>query len=233
MPNLTIIGTSHIAKESVREVRRFIREKRPDIVAVELDRRRLHGLLSRHRPKSSFYNIFRVGIQGYLFSLIGAWASRKMGNVVGTDPGADMKAAVLAARKEKLQLALIDQDIEITLRRFSQAFTWREKWQMVKDVFEGIFNKEAAMKKLHGLDLRKVPKDELIERLLEEVRHKYPSLYQVLITERNKVMVNNLKRIMRQYPDRSILAVVGAGHREGMESLLNKVDAISYSFSFS
>lgn len=232
MPKLTIIGTSHIAKESVREVKRFIEEEKPDIVAVELDPRRLHSLMSKTKKKVAWYSMLRVGLQGFLFSVIGSWASKKMGNLVGMDPGSEMKSAITLARKHKLNIALIDQDIEITLKAFSRAFTWREKWQMVKDALEGLFYKDRVLARYKGLDLSKVPKDEFIETILKEVKVKYPSLYRVLIDDRNKVMVNNLKGLMKKYPDKSILAVVGAGHKEGMEKMLNKVDAISYTFSF-
>ena len=38
---LKIIGTSHIAKESVEEVKDTILKEKPDIIALELDRKRL------------------------------------------------------------------------------------------------------------------------------------------------------------------------------------------------
>ena len=44
--SILVIGTSHIAKQSIKEIgESFVRIK-PEIVAVELDRQRLHGLLT-------------------------------------------------------------------------------------------------------------------------------------------------------------------------------------------
>jgi pheromone shutdown protein TraB len=43
---ITIIGTSHIARQSVEEVRNAIIETKPDIVAIELDYARYRALLS-------------------------------------------------------------------------------------------------------------------------------------------------------------------------------------------
>src|SRR3989338_559962 len=121
--NLTIIGTSHIAKQSLLEVERAIEESKPDIVALELDSKRLYSLMNREKSKISIYNIRRVGLKGFIFSLIGAWAEKKLGKLVGVAPGSEMKKAIMLARKNKLKIALIDQDIEITLRRFSKALT--------------------------------------------------------------------------------------------------------------
>ena len=124
--NLAIIGTSHIAKQSLEEVEKAIEEGKPDIVALELDRKRLYSLMNKEERKISIYDIRRVGFKGFIFSLIGAWAEKKLGKIVGVAPGSEMKKAVMLARKYKLKIALIDQDIEITLRRFSKALTWRE-----------------------------------------------------------------------------------------------------------
>jgi len=45
--DLTIIGTSHIAKQSLDEVERAINVEKPDIIALELDRRRLYSLFKK------------------------------------------------------------------------------------------------------------------------------------------------------------------------------------------
>ena len=55
MEGITIIGTSHIARQSIREVKEAIEKGKPDIVALELDRQRLPALLRKdHRgPRMS------------------------------------------------------------------------------------------------------------------------------------------------------------------------------------
>ncbi|MBW2996739.1 TraB family protein, partial [Candidatus Woesearchaeota archaeon] len=58
---LTIIGTSHIAKQSLNEIELAFQQKNPDIVAVELDRRRLHALLTEEKSKVSMSEIGRIG----------------------------------------------------------------------------------------------------------------------------------------------------------------------------
>jgi pheromone shutdown protein TraB len=55
---------------------------------------------------------------------------------------------------------------------------------------------------------------------MKEVKVRYPNLYRVLVTERNKIMAVNLFKIMKEHPDKKILAVVGAGHAEDMMKII-------------
>ncbi|MFC1769343.1 TraB/GumN family protein, partial [Nanoarchaeota archaeon] len=49
--NITIIGTSHIAKQSMKEVKDHIENKKPDIIALELDKKRVIALLSEKKKQ--------------------------------------------------------------------------------------------------------------------------------------------------------------------------------------
>ncbi|MCH8003496.1 MAG: TraB/GumN family protein [Nanoarchaeota archaeon] len=223
--NLTIIGTSHIAKQSLDEVEEAIEKGKPDIIALELDRRRLYSLFNKP-GKMRIYDIKRVGIKGFIFSLIGAWAEKKLGKMVGVMPGSEMKKAVRLAKKNKIRIALIDQDIEITLKRFSKSLTWKEKWNFFADIIKALF----LRKKVIEFDLTKVPDKKIIKKLVGQVKKRYPNIYNVLIVERNHVMAENLRKIMENYPEKKILAIIGAGHEEDIIKLIKK-PSISYSFS--
>ena len=65
--NLLIIGTSHIARQSIKEVSDAFRTFEPDILAVELDKARLASLLSEEKPKIRWKSIRTVGIKGFFF----------------------------------------------------------------------------------------------------------------------------------------------------------------------
>ncbi len=214
--NLTIIGTSHIARESVAQVRKVIEDLKPAIVAIELDAARAHALLHKEKGRLRLSDIRRVGVKGFLFSLIGAYVERKLGERVGTAPGSEMKAAIFAAKDVGARIALIDQDIAITLRRFSQTLSWAEKFRLVGDLFMGIFGKGIPF------DLSKVPQKELIKKLTREFKRKYPNMYKVLVVERNRVMAKNLAKLLHQMPGAKIVAIVGAGHEEDINRLVNR-----------
>ena len=117
--NITFVGTSHISPESVKNVKDAIISKKPDIVAIELDKKRIRALLSEKKRGLSFGDVKRIGLKGWLFALFGQWLQKKLGQKIGVMPGAEMLAAYKTARKNDIQVALVDQDIEKTLRNFS------------------------------------------------------------------------------------------------------------------
>lgn len=221
--NLRLIGTSHIAKQSLKDVKKAFEEFEPEIVAIELDKRRLMALMSKKKVRGpGIKDIRKVGIKGFIFSIIGAWVENKLGKLVGVAPGSEMMAAVRLAKKKKIVLALVDQDIEITLRRFSQELTWKEKWNFIVDIFRALVLRQ---KQDLGFDLTKVPTKAIIDKLIAKVRVRYPSVYNVLIKERNEVMAKNLSFLMGKNPDKKILGIIGAGHEEEMIGLIEQMDS--------
>ena len=229
MNRLKIIGTSHIAQESVEEIKSKVNSGEFDIIALELDVQRATSLLQKQKNKVSISDILRIGVKGYIFVKLGQYAQQKLGRSVGVMPGAEMKAGLLEARRMKLQIALVDQPIQITLKRLSKAITWREKGRFIGDIFKGLFRpkKQLAEMGFDKLDLSKVPTDKMIAKMMKHLQKRYPSVYKTLLDDRNNYMVKQLVRLLRKYPEKRILAVVGAGHKEGMEKLLLKVDVLS------
>jgi len=228
--NIKLIGTSHISRQSINEITHAFKTFKPDIVAVELDRNRAHGLMSNKKSKVSIYDIKKIGVKGFLFAIIGSWASKKLGKYVGVAPGSEMKTAMELAKKNKIKIALIDQHIEVTLKKFSRSLTWKERWNFVADIFKGlVFRKKNP---LVNFDLRKVPSKKIIKMMIGQVKKRYPNIYKVLIEERNYFMARKLKRLNHFHPDKRILAIVGAGHEEGIMKILNENDGITYSFTF-
>ncbi len=126
-----------------------------------------------------------------------------------------MLKAVAAAQQIGAKTALIDQDIEITLKKISRALSWKEKFTFLGDLFKGL-----VLRKGIQFDLSKVPPQELIDKLIEDVRKRYPNLYRVLVKERNEYMALKLAHIIRHYPEETIVAVVGAGHEKEIIHLL-------------
>ena len=224
--NLIFLGTSHIAKRSLDEVKKLIKNEKPDIIALELDNSRMQALMSKAPRKIQLSSIRHIGLNGFIFSLIGAWAERKLGKLVGVAPGAEMKQAIKLARKNNIKITLMDQDIEITLQRLSKTLTWKEKLNFLVDILKAVF----ARKKEIEFDLTTVPDKKIIKKLTDKLKERYPNIYKVLIEERNKVIANNLKNLMDLNKDKKILVVLGAGHVDDVLELI-KEPKIIFSFS--
>ena len=216
--NLTIIGTSHISPESVELVRKTILLEKPTIVAVELDTRRYYHLISKDKEKvSPLQAIKTVGFTGFLVTLLGAWAEKKLSELTGSSPGTEMLSAIKAAKKTDATVAFIDRDIAITLKRLSQKITTKEKFTFLWDLITSPFKRKKI-----SFDLNKVPSEELISTLMIELRKKYPHVYAVLIKERDEYMAKVLNKLKQN--DTKIIAVVGAGHEKGIIKYLQKLE---------
>ena len=227
--NLVILGTSHIAKQSLDEVKKYIEEEKPDMIAIELDSKRLPALMSKSPRRIELKAIRHIGLKGFVFSLIGAWAEKKLGNLVGVAPGSEMKQAVQIAKKNNIKIALVDQDIEITLRRLSKTLTWKEKWNFAADIVKAIFTRNKEI----DFDLRTVPEKKIIRKLTSKLKERYPNVHKVLIEERNSVIAGNLRNLMDSNPDKKILAIIGAGHVDDVLELVKKSEGINLSYSYS
>ena len=141
-----------------------------------------------------------------------------MGKLVGVTPGSEMLAAINIANEKNIPLALIDQDIRLTLKRLSKKLTLKEKLRFVVDIFLSLFPSKNKIK----IDLRKVPSQELIKEMILKIEERYPTIYKVLIEERNKTMSSNLLRISKDIKG-EIFVIIGAGHLDGLIDQLKKV----------
>jgi len=225
---ITIIGTSHISKESIQSIKKFVEEEKPEIIALELDQQRAASLMDNNKRRISINTIPKIGIKGYLFALIGQYIQGKLGKIIGTAPGSDMKTGLLLARKHNLKIALIDQPIEMTLRNFSKSLTWKEKFRFFGDILMGLLFPKRQIQKygLDKIDLKKVPEKEVIKKMMNELKERFPNVYKSLVSDRNKYMIKNLIGLQRANPDKKILVIVGAGHEDGMKELLRKIDVL-------
>ncbi|MDR0767921.1 MAG: TraB/GumN family protein [Methanosarcinales archaeon] len=220
---IIIIGTAHVSEKSVREVRETIEREKPDIVAVELDHNRYKGMTDPDAGDSeiSFKDVLKPG-QTFYYLLYGflAYMQRKMGEKLGVQPGAEMKAAVESAQQTGAGIALIDRDIQITFKRFLAKLSFGEKLKMAYSIVKGMFfGDEKAVE----FDINNVTDQDVVSAMIEEFRHLSPTAASVLIDERDAYLAGNvLRTVQAAGPGKKIVVVIGAGHRQGVMNYLNK-----------
>ena len=206
--NLRIIGTSHISKKSADEVVKSIKEY-ADIVALELDHNRFVGILRNERP--GFFQMFRqIGPVGGTIAFFLHKIQKHMGKKVGVSPGTEFKKAIKVAMENKKRISLIDQPINLTINKLKKALTFKT---IVKSFFFRTKNK-------YNINLKEVPDDETLEKLLKEMEERFPKLYYALVEERNQYMAERLLKLMKT--QENVLAVVGAGHEKGIYDIISK-----------
>jgi len=158
------------------------------------------------------------------------WLQQRMGEEFGVFPGSEMIGAVEASFSYKLPVVLIDRPVEQTFSRLFKKMLFKEKMRLFlyTGLSVGFFTLKPVigdrfMSVLPGarrIDIEGLEKGEGIEDLLEEFKEKFPTVYSVLVEERNKYMVTNIKDILTRKD--KVLVVVGMGHVSGMEELFKE-----------
>ena len=212
-PNLRIIGTAHVSSASVEAVRSQIEVYEPEIVAVELCATRRAALEEDRRlDRESLRTMVREGRAPLVLmqSMLVA-EQRRMGLAEGEQPGSELVAAVQEAEARELTVELVDRDIQTTLRRAWANMGLRERLRLLWSLITPEEEEEE-------LDLGALLADQdLLTSLMEEVKAIAPGAGAVLIDERDEYLARNLDAARQRG---KVLAVVGAGHLEGIRQRL-------------
>lgn len=217
-----LVGTSHISSQSLDAIKKGFLEFTPDGICVELDSQRLYALLHPNQKADNWALLKQLGVMGFLFAKISRYAQQKLGKIVGMQAGSDMLFAVELAKNNSLDLYLIDQHIEKTIKRLMKQITFREKIRFIKDLFLGLFFKKSQPKV--KINLHEVPSTNIIGTLLDQLKIRYPTIHRVLVDERNHFMAKQLVTLLKKYPEKKLLVVIGAGHEKEINSLVERYD---------
>lgn len=217
--NIILIGTAHISKESVEEVKQAIEKYKPKIVAVELCKRRHEAITKKDQWENTPVNKLLKSNNAYLMLAQTFLSSiqRKLGKEYGVEPGSEMIAAMDEAKKHGLEVALVDRDITITLKRAWKKMGVREKFRLTWEFLKAILGYDEE--ELEELDLKELMKEDVITAMMKEFGEIAPSVSTVLIHERDEYIA---KKILDESKKGRVVAVVGAGHLKGITKYLKQ-----------
>ncbi|MCX9084644.1 MAG: TraB/GumN family protein [Candidatus Methanoperedens sp.] len=218
---IIIVGTAHVSEKSIAEVNEVIEREKPDIVAVELDKARFKAIKGEDEEvKEVNLKELLSGGKFYYFMLhwLLAYVQKKIGADTGVKPGAEMMAAIQQAEKSGAKIALIDRDIQLTLGRFWNRMSFYEKLKLFGSLVGASFGFGSEK-----IDMETVTNEDVVTQLIGELRKLAPSAAIVLIDERDAFMAKNLLDLSNQG---KVVAVVGAGHREGIQKYLDAPETL-------
>lgn len=226
---IVLVGTAHVSKKSVEEVRSAVDTFAPDIVGVELDKGRYEALRDRAQwGRTPVTDIIRSG-RAYFFmaQLFLASFQRRIAERFGVEPGAEMIEAVNLAAGRGKRLALLDRDIGVTLKRAWRLMTLREKLRFAWEAWITLFGirRLAEMEGEEGegkspeAALEELMDEDVLTEMMEEIGRFAPSVKRVLIDERDAYLA---KKILLSAKEGRVVAVVGAGHMKGVRASLER-----------
>lgn len=217
-----VVGTAHVSQSSVDEVRSAIREYRPDEVAIELCPSRFEVLQNPQGwQEMDIIRVIKEKKASFLFAnLVMASFQRRIGERFGVKPGDEMRAAVEEARAAGVPLALVDRPVQLTLQR-----AWRSLgvWEKIRLLFSSLFS-ILSVDDIQEDEIERLKDKDMLTGTIEEVARQAPTVKRVLIDERDAYMARRIVDLK----GRKILAVVGAGHVEGLvEQLKSPVEDLT------
>jgi len=221
---VVLIGTAHVSEKSVDEVRNAIRKLKPDIVAVELCRAR-YDSLKGNVPETNQVPIKEILTEGkvyyYLVHWLLAYVQKKIGDDMGVKPGSEMISAIEEAEASGAKVALIDRDIQVTLQRFWGRMKFIEKIKMLGSLIGGLI----GIGKGTEIDIDQITQQDVVTALVSELREFAPTAAETLIDERDAYLAGNIVRTAAG-GNKTIVAVIGAGHKPGVINYLKNPKSI-------
>ncbi|WP_412851863.1 TraB/GumN family protein [Ectothiorhodospira shaposhnikovii] len=215
---ITVLGTAHVSRVSADTVSRLLRSGDFDAVAVELCPSRHHAILD---PDAlSRMNLFQVLRQGKVPMVtaslaLGAYQQR-LAEQFDIEPGAEMRAAIDEARAAHLPVLLIDREVGTTLKRCYRNVPW---WRRM-NLFTGLMASVVSKEKISEEEIERLKQGDVLESTFTQFAEESRALYTPLIQERDEYMAARLRQEAREGQYRHILAVVGAGHLQGIRQAL-------------
>jgi pheromone shutdown-related protein TraB len=214
---IILVGTAHISKESIEEAKKTIRQEEPGRVCVEIDMGRYQAIQQGSRWEQ--LDIIKVLKEGKGFLLLANLAlagfQKRLGADLGTKPGEEMMAAIETAQEMGIPWSAIDREVQLTLKRaWAKSNLWN-KSKLLASLIESAFSRE----KVSESDLEKLKESNELESMMNELAEFMPSVKEVLIDERDRYLATKIFETTEQ----KVVAVVGAGHMNGIEQWLGKL----------
>ncbi len=214
--DLYLVGTAHISKQSVEDVRTTIEQVRPDAVCVELCQARHQAMtqLDNWRKMDVFKVVRQRKATFLLTQLVMNSFYRRLGEKLGVQPGAEMLEGIQMAEQTGARLVLADRDIEITLKRVWRYLTLWSKLKLAMQLMAGIL----FCAEIDADMIEQLKKQDQLEAVMAEFAGRYPEIKRRLIDERDTFLAEKI----RTAPGHKIVAVVGAGHVDGIKSQIHR-----------
>jgi len=215
---ITLLGTAHVSADSVDDVEREIATGDYDAVAVELCESRYRALTQPGSLEDlDLFQVLRSGRAGMVAAslALGAYQQR-LADQFQIRPGAEMEAAINGAGRAALPVYRIDREIGTTLKRIYRRTPWWQRMTLLTGLVASTFSRE----EISAEEIERLKEGDLLESTFSEFAQRSQTLYESLITERDRYMAARLRQTVERDTPKSLLAVVGAGHLAGLEQAL-------------
>jgi pheromone shutdown protein TraB len=214
---IIFVAVIHTDLESVEYARKVVRETKPDVVAVELDRDRYQQLMSPSDSDETLpLRMTGDSAQDLMQQL--AVLEKSLGEMTGSNVGDEMLAAIEEGRAVGAKIALVDRPMQATVQAMMRV-PLNELYGLTNILPDAAKDIEGGGAK----DILEMLKEEgAIEDIMKQFQEEFPGLTKVLIQERDEYVAKALHFILNDTKGK-IVAVLGAGHIQGVRAALERL----------
>jgi len=207
---IILIGTAHVSKLSVDEVKETIELEKPDTVCIELCQARYQSITDTDRWKNT--DIVKIIKEGkalvLLANLVISSYQKKLAKKFGVKPGQEMIQGIKSAKEVGAELCLADRDIQITMLRLWRSIGFFGKLKLFFQLLLSMFLDE----ELSEEEMEKMKSKDMLSAALDELSRSFPQLKEIVIDERDIFLAHKIKTA----PGEKLVAVLGTGHIPGI-----------------
>lgn len=211
---IILIGTAHVSRKSVDEVKEIIEEEKPDTVCVELCQSRYQSISDANKWKNM--DIVKVIKEGktlvLLINLVLSSYQKRLAKQFDIQPGQEMIQGINSANELGATLCLADRDIQTTLLRLWRGIGLIGKVKFFFQMVLSMFTDEEVSEE----ELEKMKSQDMLTAALDELSKSFPQFKAILIDERDKYLAQKIK----EAPGNKVVAVLGAGHIPGIKKVI-------------
>lgn len=210
------IGTAHVSRNSVEQVKEVIESERPDSVCIELDEQRYQTIIEGDKWKNT--DIIKIIKEKkstlLLVNLILSSFQKRIAKQFGINAGQEMIQGIESAKTIGANLVLADRNIQTTFSRIWHGVRIWGKIRLIAGIVFSIFNTEEITEE----DLEKLKSRDMLDSILNDLTASFPDLKRPLVDERDQYLAQKIK----EAPGNKVVAVLGAAHIPGIKEEIYK-----------
>jgi len=213
---IVLIGTAHVSKNSVAEVRETIKNEQPDSVCIELDAQRFEAISQKDKwSNTDIFKIIKSKRAGFLFAnILLSNYQRKLAEQFGIESGQEMMEGIACAKEYGAELVLADRNIQITFNRIWRGCSLWEKTKLLFSIVLSVVDDQEITEE----DLEDLKSEDMLSAALAELGSAFKGVKRYLVDERDQYLAYKIKNA----PGDKIVAVLGAAHIKGIKEELFK-----------
>lgn len=213
---IILIGTAHVSKNSVEEVRQTIEKERPDSICIELDQQRYEAINQKDKwSNTDLIQIIKNKRAGFMFvNILLSNYQRKLAEQFGIESGQEMMEGIACAKEYGAKLVLADRSIQITFNRIWRGCSLWEKIKVLFSIVLSVVDDEEITEE----DLENLKSADMLTAALSEMGSAFKGVKKYLVDERDQYLAYKIKNA----PGDKVVAVLGAAHVPGIKEEIYK-----------